>query len=51
MYLNAGCWLEESLHPEGAATGQLIVSQGFPWFSSVAEQMLIRFMNTNYSHL
>jgi hypothetical protein len=27
------CWLEVSLHPEGPATG-------FPWFSSVLEQML-----------
>jgi hypothetical protein len=31
------CWLEVSLHPDGPATGQL--DQGFPWFSSVLEQM------------
>jgi hypothetical protein len=32
------CWLEVSLHPDGPVTGQL--SQGFPWFSFVQEQML-----------
>jgi hypothetical protein len=32
------CWLEVSTHSEGPATGQL--DQGFPWFSSVLEQML-----------
>jgi hypothetical protein len=32
------CWLEVSVHLEGPATGQL--DQGFPWFSSVLEQML-----------
>jgi hypothetical protein len=32
------CWLEVSLHPEGPVTGQL--DQGFPWFSSILEQML-----------
>jgi hypothetical protein len=31
-------WLEVSLHPEGPAFGQL--DQGFPWFSSILEQML-----------
>jgi hypothetical protein len=36
----AAYYLEEiqSLNPEGPATGQL--DQGFPWFSSVLEQML-----------
>jgi hypothetical protein len=33
------CWLEVSLHPEGPATGQLD-HQGFPWVSSIPEQML-----------
>jgi hypothetical protein len=32
------------LHPEGLATGQL--SQGFPWFSSVLEQMLSWYPNS-----
>jgi hypothetical protein len=31
-------WLEISLRPEGPATGQL--DQGFPWFSSVLEQIV-----------
>jgi hypothetical protein len=31
-------WLEDSLHPEGSATGQL--DQGFLWFSLVPEQIL-----------
>jgi hypothetical protein len=31
-------WLEVSLHPVGPAPGQL--DQGFPWFSSVLEQIL-----------
>jgi hypothetical protein len=30
--------LEVSLHPGGPATGQL--DRGFPWFSSILEQML-----------
>jgi hypothetical protein len=32
------CWLEVSLHPEGPATGHL--DQGFLWFSSILQQML-----------
>jgi hypothetical protein len=32
------CWLEVSLHSEDPATGQL--DQGFPWVSSILEQML-----------
>jgi hypothetical protein len=38
VYLMPDCWLEDSSHPEGPATGQL--DQGFPWFSLVPEQML-----------
>jgi hypothetical protein len=39
-YLMPGCWREVSLHPKGPAIGQL--EQGFTWFSSVLEDMLIR---------
>jgi hypothetical protein len=35
---NAGLLARSQLHSEGPATGQL--DQGFPWFSSVPEQML-----------
>jgi hypothetical protein len=38
------CWLEVSLHPEGAATGQL--DQGFAWFSLIPEQMLSLYPNS-----
>jgi hypothetical protein len=38
------CWLEVSLHLEGPATGQL--DQGFPWFSSLLEQMLSWYPNS-----
>lgn len=37
------CWLEVSMHPKGPAAGQL--NHGFPWFSSVLEQMLSWYQN------
>jgi hypothetical protein len=38
------CWLKVSTHSEGPATGQL--DQGFPWFSSVLEQILSWYPNS-----
>jgi hypothetical protein len=46
-YLMPDCWLEVSLHPEGPATDQL--DQGFPWFSSMLEQMLSWYTNSHFA--
>jgi hypothetical protein len=43
-FLMPDCWLEVSLHSEGPATDQF--DQGFPWFSSILEQMLRWYPNS-----
>jgi hypothetical protein len=43
-YLMPDCGLEVTLNPEGPATGQL--TQGFPWFFLVQEQMLSWYPNS-----
>jgi hypothetical protein len=43
-YLIPECWLEDSSHPEGLATGQF--DQGFSWFFLVPEKMMSWYPNS-----
>jgi hypothetical protein len=47
--LNPDYWLEVSLYPEGLATGNL--DQGFPWFSSILEEMLSWYPHSTLLHM
>jgi hypothetical protein len=51
IYMSFGFifWIQVSMQPEGPTTGH--IDYGFPWFSSVLEQMLSWYRNLHFSSL